>query len=334
MPTYTLQGPNGQTVEVVANSEAEAIAKASGQGGGTPTPSTGRYNAAGLEVLGDGYYRNQQGTTYREGPRGGFSAVGGPSDGMISTASNQAYAVNSALRGVDRLDGLIAQSRLGPVAWLDNPKNAALMDAAVTDLQLQLKEAYNLGVLNGPDLTLMQEVTGSPTALRSAVLGGTLQPKLAQLANILGNRYRDQETTFEGQGGRATVMAPMFQSDRSEYTPEEFSRDGTVPQAAFRRTQAAKTAPPPPNRMQAAAPFAASGIGGMTGRGLGAATNAFMPASATPAPPARPAARPAAPASAATLPPAALAQLRDGVTTNFRNGQTWTLRNGKPVRLR
>lgn len=332
MPTYTLQGPNGQTVEVVANSEAEAIAKASGQSGpsGTAAPSTGRYNAGGMEVLGDGYYRNQQGTTYREGPRGGFSAVGGPSDGMVSAASNQAYAINSALRGVDRLDGLIAQSRAtGPAAWINDPKNAALMDAAVTDLQLQLKEAYNLGVLNGPDLALMQEVTGSPTALRSAVLGGTLQPKLAQLSNILGNRYRDQETTFEGQGGRATVMAPMFQSDRSEYTPEEFSRDGTVPQAAFRRTQAAKTAPPPPNRMQAAAPFAASGIGGMTGRGLGAATNAFMPASATPAPPARP----AAPASSGALPPAARAQLREGHVTTFGNGQSWTLRGGRAVKV-
>lgn len=324
MPTYTLQGPQGQTVEVVAATEAEAIAKASGQGAapGTPTPATARYNAGGMEVLGDGYYRNQQGTTFREGPRGGFSEVGGPSAGMVSTASNQAYAVNSALRGVDRLDGLIAQSRLGPVAWLDDPKNAALMDAAVTDLQLQLKEAYNLGVLNGPDLTLMQEVTGSPTALRSAVLGGTLQPKLAQLANILGNRYRDQEAAFEGQGGRGTVMAPMFQSNRSEYTPEEFARDGTVPQDAYQRTQTARTNPPA-DRVQAATAVAPGGVGALTGGGLGNRADEGPRDAATPPTSGR-----------SQIPPEAAAKLRPGVNTPFRNGQVWTIRDGQPVRLR
>jgi len=320
MPTYTLQGPQGQTVEVVAATEAEAIAKASGQGGGTSTPSTRNYNAGGMEVLGGGYFRNQRGTTFREGPRGGFMEVNGPSDGMTSTASNQAYAVNSALRGVDRLDGLIAQSRLGPAAWLDDPKNAALMDAAVTDLQLQLKEAYNLGVLNGPDLTLMQEVTGSPTALRSAVLGGTLQPKLAQLANILGNRYRDQEQTFEGQGGRGTVMAPMFQSSRSEYTPEEFARDGTVPQDAYRRTQAAR-ANPPADRVRAATTVAPGGVGALTGGGLSATSDA------APTPP-------PATSGRSQIPPEAAAKLRPGVNTPFRNGQVWTIRDGQPVRLR
>ena len=298
---------------------------------GTPSPQTRNYNAGGMELLGDGYIRNQQGTTFREGPRGGLTRVGGPSDGMISTASNQAYAVNSSLRGVDRLDGLLAQARTtGPAAWLDNPTNAALIDAAVTDLQLQLKEAYNLGVLNGPDLALMQEVTGNPTALKSAILGGTLQPKLAQIANILGNRYRDQEQTFEGQGGRGTVMAPMFQSQRSEYAPEEWSRDGTVPQAAYRRTQQ-PSAPTPGGRVGAAVRVAPGGIGALTGGGFGAA-NAL--AAGQPTPPAAPRSQGQATPPQAALPAAARAQLREGQNVTFGNGQTWTLRAGKPTRLR
>lgn len=296
----------------------------------TPTPQTQQYNAGGLEVLGEGYYRNQQGSTYREGPRGGFMQVGGPSAGQVTEASNAAVDTNKALRSVDLMDGLLAQAdKLGPQAWLDNPSNTVMLDQAQKDLMLRLKEMYNLGVINGPDLQLMESVVGNPTELRNAIVGGTLRPKLARIAGNLGNDYRLRLAAFQGQGGRATVMAPMFQSPRSEYAQSEWGRDGTVPQAAYSRTQAARGSPQNRNtqtRVQAAAPVAGGGINALAGNGFAAARMGEGPA------PSPSTARPAAPQG----PPASI--LSEGVNRRVRSPdgqeQVWTLRNGKPVRLR
>lgn len=273
MPTYTLQGPNGQTVEVVANSEAEAIAKASGQSGpsGTAAPSTGRYNAGGLEDLGDGYYRNQQGVTYREGPRGGLSQVGGPTAGMIKDSTEAASGLSRALAGIDRVDAQLAEiDTTGPAAWLSNPTNMAVLKQSILDLQLRMKEdPYNLGVLNGPDLMLLNQIVESPDSLKSAIMGGSLRPRLRNLANIIGQNYRQQESQFAGQGGRTNAMAALYQSPRSQYTAQEWGRDAAVPQNAFARvaggTQPSRPAAPRgqsmPNFDPALAESFVSGVG-------------------------------------------------------------------------
>lgn len=43
-------------------------------------------------------------------------------------------------------------------------QNKRLMEGLVRDVQLQAKELYNLGVLNGPDLQLMESIISNPTS--------------------------------------------------------------------------------------------------------------------------------------------------------------------------
>jgi hypothetical protein len=38
-------------------------------------------------------------------------------------------------------------------------------------MQLQAKEAYNLGVLNGPDLTIIEQLVADPTSAKGAYIG-------------------------------------------------------------------------------------------------------------------------------------------------------------------
>lgn len=312
MPRFTLEGPNGQTVTVEAASEAEAIAKASGAGPGTPTPSTGRYNAGGLEELGGGYYRNQQGVTFREGPRGGLTQVGGPTAAMIKDSTESASGLSRALAGIDRVDQQLAQiDTTGPAAWLSNPTNMAVLQQSVRDLQLRLKEdPYNLGVLNGPDLMLLGQIVESPDSLRSAVLGGSIRPRLRNLANIIGQNYRQQEAQFSGQGGRTEAMAPLYRSPRSRYTPQEWGRDASVPQASYNRVAGGGRPPQAPTgRMANFDPALAESFVA----GVGAAPNIPV-----------------------TPPPGVT--LRPNVRTRVRgpNGevQDWTMQGGQPRRLR
>lgn len=67
------------------------------------------------------------------------------------------------------------------------PTKRVEIEAAHKDLLLQLKEAYNLGVLNGPDLTIMEEVISSPTSARGMYGGiGGIPKQINVIRNGLG----------------------------------------------------------------------------------------------------------------------------------------------------
>jgi len=90
-------------------------------------------------------------------------------------------------------------------------------DALQTDyenLQLQLKEMYNLGVLNGPDLALMRRVVGDPTSVtgRAKAFGsGDEQRKRiqAQIHNLRGKLNGFKANLLQGNN----VLGPPPTSD-------------------------------------------------------------------------------------------------------------------------
>ena len=73
-----------------------------------------------------------------------------------------------ALANVEKIKNLMEE--FGSVEFLDRGAVSAEQSAR-TSLQIQLKELFNLGVLNGPDLELLEKFTGadffSPTTLES-----------------------------------------------------------------------------------------------------------------------------------------------------------------------
>lgn len=185
----------------------------------------------GLEDLGNGYYRNPQGQVLATGQRGGRpSRVSGPNDTAVRQATEAATGYTQALQALDRVDEQLANiDAVGPAGWLRNPTNLSVLQQSVRDLQLRLKEnPYNLGVLNGPDLMIIDQIVGDPGALQNMVLAGTLRPRLRNLAGIIGQGYRNNAGTYRAQGGYDTALPPLYQSPRSQYTREQWGRQGVV----------------------------------------------------------------------------------------------------------
>ncbi len=73
----------------------------------------------------------------------------------------------------------------GATMWPGERKDE--LDVAHRDLQMQMKELYNLGVLNGPDLELMNQILLSPTTVRGNIMdvfGGNMDMEKRIPANI------------------------------------------------------------------------------------------------------------------------------------------------------
>lgn len=188
-------------------------------------------NEAGLEQLDGGYLRNAYGATFKEGPRGGINQVGGPSNTKADEYGKELTGLNTALAGIDRVDRQLAQTKgLGPMGWFTNPTDLAVLNQSVKDLQLRLKEQpYNLGVLNGPDLDILESVVANPNQLKSAAFRQTLQPRLKNLSAIIGEQYRGKAQSFDAVGGRSSALPPLYRSPRSQYSADEWGHDGRVP---------------------------------------------------------------------------------------------------------
>jgi hypothetical protein len=69
-------------------------------------------------------------------------------------------------------------------------------------MMLQAKEAYNLGVLNGPDYMILQSVVKDPTNLSSALVSNkALASQATELARIAAGIER---TSLEAHGKQYT----------------------------------------------------------------------------------------------------------------------------------
>ena len=231
-------------------SRAEAIAELRRRGvtvpgqEGTAPPR----DAGGLDVLGDGYKRNQLGVVYREGPKGGFSQVAGPNATQSGKAVEAATGVNAALQSIDRIDSQYARVPMtGPLGQVMNPTDLAVLKQSTTDLLLRMKEVpYNLGVLNGPDLEIMEQIVKDPEGVDAMVFRQKINPLLQNLSSILGEQYRRESESFGQLGGREQGLPALYRSPRSKFTPEEFGRQGRVTPDAMSRTGRPPTAPAKP----------------------------------------------------------------------------------------
>ena len=110
---------------------------------------------------------------YRPTIAGDLEAIpGGPADpkvkasqgagGVTTKMRNDAVAVDQAFRSLDKsLTDYEAMVKKTGLVALPGQESDTVQQAR-TNLQLQLKELYNLGVLNGPDLSLMEQMIFDP----------------------------------------------------------------------------------------------------------------------------------------------------------------------------
>lgn len=101
---------------------------------------------------------------------------GGPGDKLPESQQKQVVGVNN-------LSNAISEYRTALKGWdgLDtlSPDARATMGTAYNNMMLQAKEAYNLGVLNGPDYQILQSVVTDPRSVIGAFTSKTALDKQA-----------------------------------------------------------------------------------------------------------------------------------------------------------
>ncbi|WP_421883308.1 hypothetical protein [Methylibium sp.] len=122
---------------------------------------------------------------YRWAGEGRLEAIpGGPGDKLPEKQQNQVV-------GVQNLSNAISEYRkeLAGFGKLDtlSPDARARMGTKYNNMMLQAKEAYNLGVLNGPDLEILTSVITDPRSFKGALTSkDALDSQASELDRIMG----------------------------------------------------------------------------------------------------------------------------------------------------
>ena len=137
------------------------------------------------------------------------------------------------LIGVKNTRDAISEFRaeLGNFSRLDSlkPKDRARIETKYRNMQMQAKEAYNLGVLNGPDLAILEQIIYNPTSMVGVAVGkDSIDAQAAELDRIMQNvgttvQTRGRGTTTQQPAARTPTGAPpgVPQKVWDVMTPEE-----------------------------------------------------------------------------------------------------------------
>lgn len=137
---------------------------------------------------------------YRWTEGGDLQAItGGPGDKLPESQQKQVVGVNNLNNAIKEYRSEL--ERYGPADSL-RPDARATMGTKYNNMMLQAKEAYNLGVLNGPDLQILQSVITDPRSLTGAITSKkALDTQASELARIMqgvaavSNRARQPKDT-------------------------------------------------------------------------------------------------------------------------------------------
>jgi len=151
---------------------------------------------------------------------------GSPADPKIKTFADRSKKLNESTAKIGQVEQSVSGYRelltkIGPTV-LPGKEHTELR-TAYTDLLLEMKELYNLGVLNGPDLEIMQNLIIDPTSPRAIALQSVSGPdallsqidlverKIESARNrakvIYGNDIPDPRTPLPATGGRPPLSS-------------------------------------------------------------------------------------------------------------------------------
>lgn len=173
---------------------------------------------AGLTSLGGTFYRDSIGRVYQPDKSGKMVQTVGVTDQAVQKATETMTAANTLMQAVDEFNRAavaMKPTEFGPQGkYLGNPEKYARVKAAATNLQMMLKgpAAYNLGVITGPDLAILEGVVADPAKLDTAIRAGQIVPALRQLGNSIGFKVRSEREGFKALGGDPRGL-PAFYAD-------------------------------------------------------------------------------------------------------------------------
>jgi hypothetical protein len=105
------------------------------------------------------------------------------------------------------------------------------LETSYENLQLQMKELFNLGVLNGPDLALMRRVLSNPTDIKGRMLAGgsadeqtrRTQAQIAEVEKIIAKYQANLQSAMRpAGGGRAGGGGPAAAAPKPPAADPEF----------------------------------------------------------------------------------------------------------------
>lgn len=136
---------------------------------------------------------------------------GGPQDPATlssSDLSNYRKGLVNLDRAEDALEeyATLIQQNEGGLRWPGEQR--ARLEAAYRNVLLELKEAYNLGVLNGPDLQLMEQILTDPTSMFSQGLFYGPESFGTQI-DLVRDKLRGIRSTLDETYGGAQADSPM-----------------------------------------------------------------------------------------------------------------------------
>jgi len=134
----------------------------------------------------------------KEMPQGGAVSVPGFNKQLGEGAKKQ-------ITGIDALGGAIDEyvSELGKfgVTDLARPDKRAVMGTKYNNMMLQAKEAYNLGVLNGPDYQILTSIVTDPMSAKGALTSNAaLETQAKELKRIMGSVRAAVSNQGKGDG--------------------------------------------------------------------------------------------------------------------------------------
>jgi hypothetical protein len=124
----------------------------------------------------------------------------------IKKVQDIAIRKDELVKSIDRLQQLYKQH--GTEIYGDAARE---MESLVKGIQLTAKEFYNLGVLNGPDLGLMETMIANPTGMKEKLIsmtpgaGDPVLPKLKEAKSLIDNRFKStiNRYGFQEAGGNS-----------------------------------------------------------------------------------------------------------------------------------
>jgi hypothetical protein len=105
-----------------------------------------------------------------------------------------------------------------------NPTKRADIQAKYRNMQLQAKEAYNLGVLNGPDLTIIEQLVVDPTTMTGVFTGKkAIDKQASELSRIIADMGNVA-------AGRPKEVTGAVKAEQKAEQPKEAAKTEAIPE--------------------------------------------------------------------------------------------------------
>lgn len=193
---------------------------------------------AGVNLQREQANRDAQAVTYQQDADGNFVAlptkiqpgsvvrglpvVSGPGMSPLKGASKLGEGQKKQISGIESLSNAVNAYTSAVDQWDNkkflNPNERAKMGTLYNNMMLQAKEAYNLGVLNGPDYDILQSVIKDPTTAGALLVSNdtlkgqatTLRDMMQKNIGSIRNPGNQQPQGEPSNGGKTVVKTGTF----------------------------------------------------------------------------------------------------------------------------